>query len=116
MRHKMKYVLLFVILLLAVVFPLALQYRTGSLEGTVADPRGPIAGASVEARNLMTGAVLRVNTDATGHYELKGLRVGRYSLWTEAGGHEPLWILQVFVEPGQATHRDILLVARSLVT
>lgn len=115
MRPNLKYSLLIVTLLLA-AFPLALQYQTGTLEGTVSNQQGPIAGASVEARNLMSGAFLRVKTDAAGHYEIKALRAGRYSLWVEAGGHDSLWVVLVLVERGAATHRDIRLNLRSPVT
>jgi hypothetical protein len=115
MRPILKFVFLLA-LLLAVVFPLALQYQTGSIEGIVSDWRGPLKAASLEVRNLASGDVVRVEADAKGHYEVPRLRAGRYSLWVEAGGHESQWILEVFVERGKATRRDILLVPRSLVT
>jgi hypothetical protein len=94
-------------LLLFLAFPLALQYQTGSLEGTVASQQGPIAGASVEVRNIMTGAVFRVTTDVRGHYEVARLRPGRYSLWVETPDHDSVWVPRVLVERGQATHRDV---------
>jgi hypothetical protein len=116
MQPKLKYAMLTVTFLLA-AGPLALQYQTGSIEGTVTRPdTSPIAGACVEARNLMTGAFLRVKTDAAGHFDIRELRAGRYSLWVEADSHSSLWVVRVVVSHGQATRQDIQLVPKSPIT
>jgi hypothetical protein len=107
MRQKIKYILFTVILLLLVAFPLALQYQTGSIGGTVVSRVGPIPGAFVEVRNVMSGAFLKVKTDVNGHYEVTGLRPGQYSLWVETPDHVSVWIPRVFVERGKTTQRDI---------
>lgn len=107
MRPKLKYVLFTLVLLLLAAFPLALQYQTGAIEGTVTSQMGPIPGAFVEVRNIMTGAFLKVKTDVNGHYEVTGLRPGRYSLWVETPDHVSVWVPRVFVERGKTTHQDI---------
>ena len=107
MTRGVKYGLAILILLLLASIPLAMQFETGSIEGVVMNELGPITKASVEARNVMSGAVFRTESDAVGHYKLENLRAGRYSLWVRALGHYSTWIRQVFVERGRTTHSDI---------
>jgi hypothetical protein len=107
MTRGLKFGLLILILLLLVSVPLAMQFETGSIEGVITNERGPIAKASVEARNVMSGAAFRTESDAVGHYRLENLRAGRYSLWVGAPGHDSMWIRQVIVERGQTAHSDI---------
>ena len=109
MPRLLKYALLTLVLLLLASIPLAMQFETGSIDGLIVNERGPIADASVEARNLMSGAMFRTESGSDGRYELTHLRPGRYSLWVEALGHDSMWIPQVIVERGQVTHKDILL-------
>lgn len=96
-------------MLLLATIPLAMQRDTGRIDGVITDARGPIAKAAVEARNVMSGAVFRAQSDATRHYKLESLPSGRYSLWVKALEHDPQWIREVVVEPAQTSHRDIRL-------
>ena len=107
MPRWVKFVLLGLILLLIGSIPLAMQRETGSIQGMITNDRGPVAKASLEARNVMTGAVTRAESDAAGTYKLENLRAGRYSLWVRAAGHDSIWIREVIVERGQATHQDL---------
>lgn len=107
MPRWLKYVLLFLTLMLIASVPLAMQLESGSIEGVITDNHAPLAHASVEARNVMTGAVHRVESDDWGNYKVEGLRSGRYSLWVQAPGHESVWIREVIVERGQATRKDV---------
>jgi hypothetical protein len=108
MPRWFKFVLIALLLLLLGV-PLAMQWDMGSLEGVITDAHGPLKGAYVTTRNVMSGAVVRVQSDASGHYDSGKLRGGRYSLWIEASDHDSLWIAQVVIARGQVTHRDIQL-------
>jgi hypothetical protein len=102
--------LLILALFLLVSIPLARQFDTASIEGLIADDHGnPVAGASIEARNTMSGVVMRTRADAGGHYELAGLRAGRYSLWVQAPGYESMWISEIIVKRGKATRKDVRL-------
>jgi hypothetical protein len=92
-----------------------MQLETGSLEGQIRNDKGPIAQASVEARNTMSGDVSHALSDAAGHYKLEKLRTGRYSLWVQAPGHDSSLIKQVVVESGQTTRRDVRLGASRTV-
>jgi Carboxypeptidase regulatory-like domain len=110
MSSTVKFALLIAFLLLLLVsIPLAMQRASGSIEGVITNHHGPLAKASVEARNVMSGVVFRAESDAAGHYKLEGLPPGRYSLWAKAAGHDSEWIREVVVERGQTSRRDIQL-------
>jgi len=109
MPRWLKIAVLALAFLLLASIPLAQQFGTGSIEGTITDIKGPLANASVEARNLLTGAVLDVPSDAGGQYILQHLQPGPYSLWIEARGHDSLWISRVVVEAHQTTRQDAYL-------
>jgi Carboxypeptidase regulatory-like domain len=107
MSSTLKYALLIAFVLLLASIPLAMQREIGSIDGVITNENGPIAQASVEARNVMSGAVARVQSDAAGHYKLVSLPAGRYSLWVKAPAHDSVWIREVIVREGRTTRRDI---------
>lgn len=107
MKPLLRFALLGLLVLLLAALPLAMQYQTGSLDGTVAGRWGPVANATVEVRNLITGKVLVVKTDLLGHYLVRELRPGRYSLWVETPYHESVWVRRVVIERNMTTHQDI---------
>ena len=107
MPRWLKYVLLALILMLIASIPLAMQFDAGSIQGSIRDNIGPVAKASIETRNVMTGSLTRAESGAGGNYKLEGLRAGRYSLWIQAGGRDSVWIREVIVERGQTTRKDV---------
>lgn len=109
MPRGIRYVFLALILLLIGSVPLAMQFDTGSIVGTVVDEAGPVVNASVEARNLISGAQAQAGTDQTGRYVLSGLRQGRYSMWVRAPRHDSVWLAHVVVASGQTAVRDVFL-------
>jgi Carboxypeptidase regulatory-like domain len=109
MSSTLKYLLLFALILLLASIPLAMQRDTGGINGVITDDHGPLAKASVEARNVMSGIVFRGQSDAAGRYKLANLPQGRYSLWIKAPEHDSEWIREVVVEHGRTTHRDVRL-------
>src|SRR5438552_799519 len=57
------------------------QTDRGTLTGTVSDPSGAvIPGASIEARNVQTGAMYQAGSSETGNYTLAQLPAGTYEL------------------------------------
>src|SRR5437868_4156277 len=57
------------------------QSDRGSITGTTVDPTGAaVTNAEVEATNVATGAVYKVETTATGNYTLAELPAGVYQL------------------------------------
>ncbi len=107
MPRWLKFVILAFILLLIGSIPLAMQFENGSIEGFITDQNGPVAGASVEARNVMSGAIWRKSSDAKGYYKIEEVRAGRYSLWVQAKNHNSAWIQRIVVDHGQHVHVDV---------
>ncbi len=67
--------------------PLAAQYTTGSLGGTVRDPSGAsVPEAIVTVRNVATGYTQSVATDLNGAFLFSRLPVGDYGLRVEKQG------------------------------
>ncbi len=109
MSRTVKYALLIAAVLLLASIPLAMQRDTGEINGVITDERGPVAKASLEVRNVMSGMVLHATSDAAGHYRLESVPQGRYSFWVQAPAHDSVWIREVVVEQGRTTRRDIRL-------
>ncbi len=107
MSRHLKYGLLILMLLLLASIPLAMQFETGSIEGVIMNDYDPIAKVSVEARNVMNGNAFRAESDAAGHYKLKKLPPGRYSLLVGVPGHDSTWIRQVIMERGQTVRSNV---------
>jgi carboxypeptidase family protein len=108
MSSRIKYALLIALVLLLATIPLAMQRDMGGIDGLITDEHGPIVKASVEARETMSGAVFRVQSDAAGHYKVS-VPQGRYSLWVQAPEHDSEWVRELIVEQGRTTHRNIRL-------
>ena len=74
------------VLLFVFSAPLFAQSR-GTITGTVSDPAGgAIANASIEARNVDSGATYPVASSATGNYTISELPEGTYELTVTAPG------------------------------
>jgi hypothetical protein len=66
------------------------QTTTGAVRGYVRDQGGaPLADAQITARNAEIGASRTAITNASGFYNLAGLRPGRYELSARHIGHTP---------------------------
>src|SRR5262245_3625990 len=80
------------ILLTLLIVPtvLAQSQTTGQIEGVVKDPTGAlVAGASVEAKNLETGASRTATTNDDGRYQFLNLQPGNYSITATKEGFSP---------------------------
>ena len=63
------------------------QTDRGTITGTLSDPAGAvIAGATVEAKNIATGATYQVATTGTGNYTLSQLPAGNYEMFITVPG------------------------------
>jgi hypothetical protein len=63
------------------------QYEDGSIIGSIHDSTGAaVANAAVTVTNINTGNVVKVNSDASGDYEVPSLRVGVYNVEATASG------------------------------
>src|SRR5580693_8242189 len=63
------------------------QVGTGSIRGSVTDPSGgAVPGAKVTIKNVQTGIVINVVTDADGRYAVQTLAIGEYGLQVQIKG------------------------------
>lgn len=115
MPHWLKIAIVAALFLLAAALPLAMQRSAGSIEGVLTNDTGPVAGATVEARNIMSGEPAQATSDRSGFYRVSGLRRGAYSLWITAVRHDSVSIPRVFVEEGATMRKDVhLRIAHSI--
>src|SRR6185437_935830 len=67
--------------------PLNAQVVGATLTGTISDPSGAaIPGANVTCKNLATGVVRDVSSDAAGFYTLPNVAPGTYTVTVTADG------------------------------
>jgi len=72
---------------IAAILPLAAQEFRGAITGTITDAQNAvIATATVEAKNIDTGTVVRTTSNSNGIYVLPYLAVGHYNIAVSAAG------------------------------
>jgi hypothetical protein len=93
------------------LFPLVVSDPdTGSIIGRVMDEKlVGVPAATVSARNVFSGDVTYVQSDAAGVYKIVDLRPGRYSVFARAEGHGCKWVLNVPVFRGGHTQLDLVI-------
>ncbi len=80
------------------------QSDRGTITGTVKDPADAVvAGATINAKNLATGAEYKTVTTETGNYTLSALPAGSYELRVEASGFKRFLSQGVQVQVNQTT-------------
>lgn len=78
------------------------QSATGTLTGTVTDPKGlAIDGASVVVKNTDTGIETPVTTNSSGIYYAPYLQPGNYEVTTSKDGFQSMVTKQVVVHVGE---------------
>src|SRR5215831_12430902 len=81
---------------------------SGSLSGSVKDPKGAIiVGAQVHATAVGTGEAHTAVTDAQGHFRIDGLAPGIYKIEVDSPGFKLGQPLSVQVQEGRAAQVDI---------
>jgi hypothetical protein len=82
-----------------VTLPAAAQKYTGTIRGSVSDPSGAMMpGAEVSIKNLGTGEVRRVSTNAEGEFVAPELPIGTYDIAVKKAGFKE------FVSKGVELH------------
>src|SRR6202521_5466919 len=80
------------VLLISVILgghPVSAQVSTGTISGVVQDPSGAaLAGAAVIVRNVDTGIVRTLTTDAGGRYTAPDLTLGDYEVTAQQSGFQ----------------------------
>jgi len=86
------------------------QSTTGSISGTVHDQsKAILPGATVEVKNLETGATRSIVTDGEGRYRALNLSPGRYSVVAELSGFTKAAAGDVLVQIGRDVPVDLTL-------
>jgi Carboxypeptidase regulatory-like domain len=86
------------------------QSDRGTITGTVNDPAGAIvAGATIEARNVETGAVFPTSTTETGSYTIVQVPVGTYELNVTVPGFKKFVRQNIGIQVAQTVRLDVSL-------
>jgi hypothetical protein len=103
-------VVFLLILGLISALPAAAQEQTGALQGVVKDTSGAVLpGATVEVRNLSTGALSSAVTGANGVYRFPALPPGRYDVSATLSGFATAKTPNVVLTLGQILAVDLSL-------
>ncbi len=82
--------------------------QTGRLNGRVSDPSGAtLSGATIQLKNVGTGAVRTVTTKESGDYDLPSLEPGSYVVSVSHVGFETLIRTGINISVDTSTHIDI---------
>src|SRR5437867_325908 len=102
--------LLFLLAALLCGLPAAAQYTTASLGGSVMDPSGAaLPETTVTVRNVDTGFIQTVTTDAAGAFLFSRLPVGNYELRAEHTGFSTYQQTGIRLTVNQAARQEITL-------
>src|SRR6185312_6075667 len=101
-RLRYSSVVLAILFLMAVAIPGLAQVLKGSISGTAADPQGAVlAGATVKATNLATGAVFNTTSDSSGLFRFNLIPAGEYKVEISAQGFKTNAVQNVAVVAGR---------------
>src|SRR5579875_1664917 len=103
-------ILSFTAFLLLGAAALLAQGDRGTITGTVSDPAGAVVpGASIQVRQLETGAVYQAGSSATGNYTLSQLPTGTYELTVAVPGFKKFVRQNLFLPVAQTLRIDVML-------
>src|SRR6185503_8182776 len=84
--------------------PAMAQTTNGVIAGIISDAQGGVLpGVTVTARNVDTGAMRDITTEADGRFRLAGLIPGRYELKAELQGFGTVTVPDITVAVGSET-------------
>ena len=84
------------------------QSTTGSISGLVVDPsKSVLPGVTIEVRNVDTGTLRSVVTDADGRYRALNLSPGRYRVHAELSGFQVVETADIVVQIGRDVPVDL---------
>jgi iron complex outermembrane recepter protein len=98
-------------ILATAVYPATLYAQSsGTISGTVLDPRGvPLPGASVSVKNDVTGDIQKKTSDGTGKYSVAGLTAGKYTVQVDAPGFNTAQKLGIQLAAGASAQIPVTL-------
>jgi len=103
-RQEVRMAILGVIAMLLIAAPALAQITTGAIRGvvTVQDEGAALSGAAITAIHGPTGTRYTAATDDQGRFLIRGLRIGPYTVTSEAGGFQVSEVTGVIVGLGEA--------------
>src|SRR5262245_16472228 len=103
-------ILLRVVLILCVAVSAAAQGTNAVLTGTVTDDQGGVLpGVAVTVRNVETGTVRTVVTEADGQYRVPALLPGRYDVTGELSGFSTVSATGITLATNQEVRQNLRL-------
>ncbi|HLI84622.1 MAG TPA: carboxypeptidase-like regulatory domain-containing protein [Bryobacteraceae bacterium] len=103
-------ILSFTAFLLLGAAALLAQGDRGTITGTVSDPAGAVVpGASIQVRQLETGAVYQAGSSATGNYTLSQLPTGTYEMTVDVPGFKKFVRQNLALPVAQTLRIDVTL-------
>lgn len=106
----MKRIIWTLALIVCVVFNAAAQTNSGVLTGEIKDSTGAvISGASIQITNLETNAVVTVETNEEGRYNVASLAPGNYQVTVEKTGFRKSLLASVAVLTAQTITANVAL-------
>ena len=86
--HAARVIVVFLVSLV-IPAPSHAQVSTATIQGTVTDAGGVLPGASVTAREVLSGFTHEATSEADGSFTLAGLRPGRYEITVAVSQYKP---------------------------
>src|SRR5262245_51528104 len=84
------------------------QGETATVNGVVSDTnRAPVAGTSIQMKNVENGSIYRAVSNPGGNYTLAKLPPGKYEMSATSFGFKPYERKDIVVQAGQTLRIDI---------
>jgi Carboxypeptidase regulatory-like domain len=110
MKNRALQMHLLAILLLVLGIQGFAQNSTSTISGTVADTSGAVvAGAKVDVKNIGTGVVVSLTSDAEGRYSASNLLIGDYEVEVSRAGFQTVLRKGIFTTVGAEAIVDVAL-------
>jgi hypothetical protein len=94
--------------LIATALPVAAQFETATVVGTVRDTSGAVVGAArVNLTNVETGVAQERTSDSAGNFEFFNVRIGRYVVTADKDGFSVALVDNVQVTVGARLRIDV---------